>query len=293
MKAILIELAPQHSSLITVKQVKEHDFNATFHFHDFCELSFVKKSSGKRVVGDSITNFFDGDLVLMSPNLPHMWYGDTDPLLKINKSVEAIVTYFPIDFIEKLCNHDKDVTKNQNLFEKAKRGMCFKGNAKKKITKRLEKMLNLEGLPQMIEFLKVINIMLNTEEYELLAGLSYSHSYNEKDTERMNEVYKYIMKNFTNPISLEIIASVANMTPPAFCSFFKKRTRKSFTQFLNELRIGHACKLLQNERLSVSDICFESGYQNFVSFNKNFKEIMGQTPSVYRKEHLLSFSSIY
>lgn len=290
MKAILIELAPQHSSLITVKHVKEHDFNATFHFHDFCELSFVKKSSGKRLVGDSVTNFFDGDLVLMSPNLPHMWYGDTDPLLKTNKSVEAIVTYFPIDFIEQLCNHDKDISKKQNLFEKAKRGMCFTGKTKRKITKLLEKMLNMEGLPLMIEFLKVINIMLNTEEYELLAGISYSHTYNEKDTERMNDVYKYIMKNFTKPISLDTIASVAHMTPPAFCSFFKKRTQKSFTQFLNELRIGHACKLLQNERLSVSDICFESGYQNFVSFNKNFKEIMGHTPSTYRKEHLLSFN---
>jgi AraC-like DNA-binding protein len=290
MKAILIELAPQHSSLITVKQVKEHDFNATFHFHDFCELSFVKKSSGKRLVGDSVTNFSDGDLVLMSPNLPHMWYGDTDPLLKTNKSVEAIVIYFPIDFIEKLCYHDKDLSKKQNLFEKAKRGMCFTGKTKNKITNHLEKMLHLEGLLQMIDFLKVINIMLNTEEYELLAGISYSHSYNEKDTERMNQVYKYIMVNFTKPISLETIASVANMTPPAFCNFFKKRTQKSFTQFLNELRIGHACKLLQNERLSISDICFESGYQNFVSFNKNFKEIMRKNPSTYRKEHLLSFN---
>lgn len=289
MKAILIELAPQHSSLITIKQVKERDFNATFHFHDFCELSFVKKSSGKRLVGDSVTNFFDGDLVLMSPNLPHMWYGETDPLLKTRKSVEAIVTYFPIDFIEKLCNHGKDLSKKQNLFEKAKRGMCFTGKTKRKITKQLEKMLHLEGLTLMIEFLKVINIMLNTEEYELLAGISYTDTYNEKDTERMNQVYKYIMMNFAKPISLEAISSVAHMTPPAFCNFFKKRTQKSFTQFLNELRIGHACKLLQNKKLAISDICFESGYQNFASFNKNFKEIMGQTPSTYRKELLLSF----
>ncbi|KIA94418.1 hypothetical protein OA93_19965 [Flavobacterium sp. KMS] len=285
MKAVLIELPNQHSSLISIKKVKEHDFNATLHYHDFCELSFVKRSSGKRIIGDSITNFNDGDLVLMSPNLPHMWYGDVEMHNnRVNKSVEAIVTYFPINFFEKICSDDEDLSKKRALFEKAKRGMCFTGKARKKMTKHLEKMLHLGGLPQIIEFLKIVNIMLNTDEYELLAGLGYNHTYNEKDTERMNQVYKYIMMNFTKPISLETIASVAHMTPPAFCNFFKKRAQKSFTRFLNELRTGHACKLLQNEKLSISDVCYESGYQNFVNFNKYFKQIIGKTPSTYRKE---------
>lgn len=285
MKAVLIELPTQYSSLISIKKVKEHDFNATLHYHDFCELSFVKKNSGKRIIGDSITNFNDGDLVLMSPNLPHMWYSDIEMNhQKVNKSVEAIVIYFPINFFEKICSDDEDLSKKKVLFEKAKRGICFAGKTRKKITKHLEKMLQIEGLPKIIEFLKVINIMLNTDEYTLLASLGYSHSYNEKDTERMNQVYKYIMMNFTKPISLETIASVANMTPPAFCNFFKKRAQKSFTKFLNELRTGHACKLLQNDKLSISDVCYESGYQNFVNFNKYFKQIIGKTPSTYRKE---------
>jgi YesN/AraC family two-component response regulator len=287
MKAILVELPQEHSSLITVKKIKEHDFDATLHFHDFCELSFVKKSSGKRIIGDSITNFYDGDLVLLSPNLPHMWYEDVHSNEhNRNKSVEAIVVYFPINFLEKMCTYPSDLSKKTMLFEKAERGMRFTGKAKKKITKHLEKMGNMEGLPQIIEFLTVINIMLNTDEYELLAALGFNHSYNEKDTERMNQVYKYIMMNFTKPISLETIASVAHMTPPAFCSFFKKRAQKSFTRFLNELRTGHACKLLQNEKLSISDVCYESGYQNFVNFNKHFKQITGKTPSSYRKEFL-------
>lgn len=285
MKAILVELPKQHSSLITIKKIKEHDFDATLHFHDFCELSFVKKSSGKRIIGDSITNFSDGDLVLMSPNLPHMWYEDISTSNNNrNKSVEAIVIYFPINFLEKICTDPGDLSKKATLFEKAERGMRFTGKTRTKITKHLEKMNSIEGLPQIIEFLKIVNIMLNTDEFELLAGLGYFHSYNEKDTERMNQVYKYIMANFTKPISLETISSVAHMTPPAFCSFFKKRAQKSFTRFLNELRIGHACKLLQNEKLSISDVCYEIGYQNFVNFNKHFKQITGKTPSAYRKE---------
>src|SRR4029078_13440869 len=133
------------------------------------------------------------------------------------------------------------------LFERASRGLCFQGKTKETIVSHLEKMINLDGLTQVIEFLKIIDIMLNSEEYELLASIGYSHSYNEKDTERMNEVYKYIITNFTKPMSLKTSAQSAHMTPPPFCTFYKKKTQKSFTQFPNELRTGHACKLLQNK----------------------------------------------
>jgi AraC-like DNA-binding protein len=100
----------------------------------------------------------------------------------------------------------------------------------------------------------------------------------------MNKVYQYLMKNFTEPIALSEIASIANLTPPAFCNFFKKRTQKTFSSFLNELRIGHACKLLHEEELTISDVCFKSGYQNFTNFNKFFKQKTNKTPSQYRRE---------
>lgn len=291
MKAVLIELANQNSSLLTIKKINGSHFTTPFHFHDYCELNYIKKSYGKRVVGDSIKNFFEGDLVLMSPNLPHMWYNDSEVINNhSNTSAEAIVTFFSLDILDKLCNNTIVLSKKRNLFEKAKRGICFKGKTKELIVSHLEKMINLEGLIQVIEFLKIVDIMLNSEECELLTSIGYSHSYNEKDTERMNEVYKYMITNFAQPIALKTIAQVANMTPPAFCSFFKRRTQKSFTQFLNELRIGHACKLLQNKKLSISEVCYESGFQNFANFNKTFKELIGKTPSIYRKEYLFSYS---
>ena len=291
MKPVLIELASPNSSLLTIKKINGSHFTTPFHFHDYCELNYIKKSYGKRVVGDSIKNFSDGDLVLMSPNLPHMWYNDIQVINNhSNSSAEAIVTFFPLDILDKLCNNNIVLSKKRNLFEKANRGIYFKGKTKEKIARRLEKMITFDGLTQVIEFLKIIDIMLNSTEYELLTSIGYSHSYNEKDTKRMDEVYKYILTNFTKPIKLKTIAEVAHMTPPAFCNFFKKRTQKSFTQFLNELRIGHACKLLRNKKLSISDICYESGFQNFANFNRIFKEITGKTPSVYRKEYLFSYN---
>ncbi len=126
MKAALIELAPYQSSSIAVKRIKQNHFITPFHFHDYCELNYVKKSYGKRVVGDCINNFFEGDLVLMSPNLPHVWYNDPE-ILKTpsNSCAEAIVAYFPIDFLEKLTNDHMVLSKTNNLFEKAKGGYAI------------------------------------------------------------------------------------------------------------------------------------------------------------------------
>ena len=292
MKARLIELAPQHASSITVKKIQSSHFETPFHFHDYCELNYVKKSSGKRVVGDSIDNFSGGELVLMSPDLPHVWYNDPETIDESSPtSAEAIVVYFPIDFLDKLSTDKTVLSKRKSLFEKAKRGLYYQGDTLKRVGCHLERMTTLQGLGIVIEFLEIINILLDSKDYTPLASKRYSHIYSEKDSERMNQVYKYIINNFTEPISLAAIASVANMTPPAFCKFFKAKTQMPFTRFVNEVRVGHACKLLQDETKSISDVCYESGFQNFANFNKFFKEIQGKTPGNYRKE--MSFSRVH
>jgi AraC-like DNA-binding protein len=291
MKARLIELPNEQSSSIVVKEISTNHFTTPFHFHDYCELNYVKKSFGKRIVGDCINNFSEGDLVLMSPNLPHVWYNDPEILAKASNScAQAIVTYFPIDFLDKLSNDKILFSKRQNLFNRADRGLFFYGETKRKVANHLERLVKLSGLQMVIEFLNVVDLLLHSKEYKLLASVSYRHSFNKRDTERMHQIYKFIMNNFKEPISLTTISSIANMTPPAFCNFFKMRMQMSFTRFLNEIRIGHACKLLENEDTSISDVCYESGYQNFTNFNKFFKEITGKTPGKYRKEYLSSIN---
>lgn len=290
MKAKLIEIATLQASSIAVKKIKANHFTTPFHFHDYCELNYVKKSYGKRVVGDCISNFSEGDLVLMSPNLPHVWYNDPEFLKNSSAmSAQAIVTYFPTDFLDKLSNDKSVLSKRQLLFDSAKRGLRFFGKTQKRVIGHLESMVNKSGLPVVISFLEIVNILLDSKEAEPLASMSYSHSYhNKNDTDRMNRVYKHLINSFTEPITLSEIAAVANMTPPAFCSYFKMKTQMSFTRFLNELRVGHACKLLQNESISIADVCYGAGYQNFTNFNKFFKEITGKTPSSYRKEYQIS-----
>jgi len=286
MKAHLIEVDLLREQSFSIKKIDTHHFNSPFHFHELCEMNYVVESFGKTIVGDNISNFSSGDLVLMSPNLPHIWYNDPSYFKEVNlASAKAIVTYFNPNFLIGLTNESQYDLKIKDLLEKAKRGIRFFGNTRQNAISKLNNILNKKGLEKVIDFLDIINIFLESNEYECLASIGYRHSFNEKDTQRMNNVYQYLIKNFTDPISLSQIASVANLTPPAFCNFFKKRTQRSFSEFLNELRVGHACKLLQNQELTVADVCFQSGYQNMTNFNNFFKKITKKTPSQYRKEY--------
>jgi AraC-like DNA-binding protein len=293
MKAHLLEVGLQKEHSFFIKQIDAHHFNGSFHFHEHCELNYIVESSGKRIVGDNISNFSSGDLVLMSSNLPHIWYNDPVYFNEEKKrTAKAIVIYFNLDFLIGLTDESQYDLKIKALFEKAKRGISFFGSTRENAISKLNGILLKRGLERVINLLDVINLFIETNEYEPLASGGYHHSFNEKDTQRMNAVYQYLIQNFTDPISLSQIASLANLTPPAFCSFFKKRTQKTFSFFLNELRIGHACKLLCNHELSIADVCFQSGYQNMTNFNNFFKKFKKSTPSQYRKEFCLSTEKV-
>ncbi|WP_183564085.1 AraC family transcriptional regulator [Mucilaginibacter sp. SP1R1] len=288
MKAQLIDVGLSDSKNIHIKKVDKFFLDSPFHFHHLCELVWVEKSFGKRIVGDNIDNFEDGDLVLMGPELPHIWQND-DAFYRKKKGyrVKATVIYFPADFTLALTNEQNILRPVQELIKRASRGLHFFGTTGQKVSQILSSISKAEGLHKIINFLEVIEILSHSTEYEYMASLSFKNLYEEKDTGRINIVYQFLMQNFYRNITLQEVSDLCNMTPNAFCRFFKSRTQKSFTQFLNELRIGHACKLIQNETYSVSDVCYQSGYNNLPNFNKFFKTVTGFTPSKYRKKSKL------
>lgn len=287
MKARLIEVGTHDTKCIKIKKLEKDHFETPFHFHDLCELNFVIESDGKRIVGDNINNFSPGDLVLMSSNLPHIWYNDPASHHKKTEELlsKAVVIYFPENFLQVLTDDNDLILQTKIFLKKASRGIRFNEHTLQKVEPKLRNIANKEGVFKIVEFLEIFNILINSKDYELLASIGYRHSYNEKDTDRLNKVYQYAIENFNEPISLAQVSAVANMTPPAFCNFFKKRTQRPFTHFMNELRIGHACKLLLEPDVSIAEVCYECGYQNLTNFNKFFKHIMKMTPSEYRKEN--------
>jgi AraC-like DNA-binding protein len=228
-------------------------------------------------------NFEDGDLVLMGPDIPHIWQNDGIFLRKKKDyRVKATVVYFPANFFVNITEEQNILNVTQDLIKRSSRGLRFFGDTHKKLTGILSGIPE-EGFKKITVFIEAIEILCHSEEFEFLASISYKNLYDEKDTSRINTVYKFLMQNFHRNITLEEVAALCNMTPNSFCRFFKSRTKKSVNQFLNELRIGHACKLLTNENYSISDVCYESGYNNLTNFNKFFKSIVKKTPSTYRK----------
>jgi len=285
MKAELIDVNLNGANSIRIKKVSQHYLNAPFHFHSSCELVWVEKSFGKRIVGDHIGNFEQNDLVLMGPNIPHIWRND-EAFHQNSKSlrVKATVIYFSPAFLLNLAD-DHDIARiSTGLIRRSTRGLLFRGKCNEKVCSLLADIDKDHGFNKIIRFLQIIDVLATSKEYEYLASMSFKNMYAEKDADRISKVYQFLMLNFSRNITLKEVADICNMTPNSFCRFFKSRSQKSFTQFLNELRIGHARRLLQEDKYSVADACYESGYNNPANFNKFFKSIVGQTPSEYRKK---------
>lgn len=268
---------------IWVKKIYKPHFDHPFHFHKLCELTWIEKSHGKLIIGDYVGNFSEGEVILASPELPHLWKCDP-AYYKSNKKLftKAIGLYFPPELANSVSDDIAGIRRYNELMQRAERGLRFYGKTRSVINDRMKELVNASGLLQLGIFLQIIDILSRSEEYEFLASVGYKRSPDINDIERFNEVYQFLLKNFHRDIMLEEVARICNMTPNSFCRFFKQKTQKNFTLFLNELRIGHAKKLLQNENFPIKDICYECGYNNPVNFFSFFKRIVKQTPKAFR-----------
>jgi len=282
MKPELIDVHPAGAKSIRIKQLDTHMLISSFHFHDMCELVWIEKSYGKRIVGDHIGDFEDNDLVFMGPDLPHIWQNDKSFLNSKDGAVKSTVIYFPTNVLTNLTDDQNTLSRAQDLIGRAGRGLKFTGDTNEKIKAVLLQLRHQNGFERIVSVVKIIEILSNSTEYSYLASVVFKNQYEEKDNNRINKVYQFLMENFQRDIQLKEVADLCNMTTNSFCRFFKARSQKSLTLFINEIRIGHACKLLQNADYSITDVCFSSGYNNLTNFNKFFKGIKGMKPSEYR-----------
>lgn len=285
MKARLekLTLEPKYSFVV---QKDDYPYYPTpWHYHPEYELVLVVKSTGQRIVGDRTENFEDGDLVFLGPNLPHAYKNDAIYYKGIpSLRAEAIVIHFREDFLGKDFFHLPEMIPVNQLLDKAKFGLKINGKTRAAITEYMHEMLSESGHKRIIKLLAILELLSVTNEYEPLASPGFIQKYTASGTERITRVHEYIIINFRKDISLTDIAEVACMSVPSFCRFFKSCTRKSFSQYLNEIRIGYACKLLVEDKYYISKICYESGFNNMSNFNLQFKKITGMSPLQYKKK---------
>jgi len=251
----------------------------TWHFHPELEIVYVASGSGKRHIGNHISYFSKGDLMLIGPNLPH--YGFIDRLTNANKEVviQMLDTFLGPSFFD-----IPEMAHISRLFERSRQGLSFKGDTKRQVGERLSDMYYMTPFERVTTLLQVLDVLAKSEEYKILNAETVPLIFNSQDGDRINHIYNYVRRHFQDEIPLSAVASEAALTVPAFCRYFKKHTQRTFTQFVNEYRIAHACKLLSEEYISIADLCFECGFNNFSHFNRVFKKVTGKSPSQYRKE---------
>jgi AraC-like DNA-binding protein len=235
---------------------------------------------GRRIIGDNISGFESGDLVLLGPNLPHCW-----ELLDSEK--ETVPTCIVTHFSENIINSDffkmPELEKVVELLKESNTGTRFIIKNDNEIRQILEDMANSEGLEYYIGLLKIFNFLVKIENKETLSNPMNPANVFSKNLDKVNKVYEYVFQNIQEGIKLEDASSVLNMAPSSFCRFFKKKTSLTFMEYVKSVRVGIAAKLLAETDKPITHICFESGYNNLANFNHYFKDSMGKTPSEYRK----------
>jgi len=269
-----------------VKHILDSYFDPNWHFHSEYQLFLVLKGTGTRFIGDHVGPFRQGELILTGPNLPHLWRSDHEYFKGLANTVtEGIVIYFTQNLLGKDFLNKSEMFKIKNLLQKARRGMEFNGTTLVMASELMISLPAVEDFDRVLLFLNLLNLLSNSTGYSLLASEGYSNSLKETETERMNLVHEYVLKNFKTRISLEEAAAVASLSPTSFSRYFKMHANKTFSDFLIEIRIGYACKLLSGQNIDVAQACYESGFNTLSNFNKQFKAVTNYTPLAYKKKY--------
>lgn len=287
-KPTLEKIEPEFGSSFSLRTYYRDPDNKkpTFwHYHPEIELVYVNGGCGKRQIGSHISYYRNGDLILIGSLLPHCSF--TDSLT--GHECESVVQ-FRQDLLGDYFFEAPELRGIRNLLERAKKGIVFHGNTKRRIGAMIEELRHKEAFPRLMGLLEVLKELEKTDNYTILNAGGFVLEASFQDNDRINIIFNFVKKEFTRSISLDEISQKVSMTNPAFCRYFKKITGKTFTRFVNEYRLTHAAKLLHEKQISITDVCFESGFNNFSHFNKQFKAFTGKSPSVYRNELKFSVS---
>lgn len=287
MKPHFHKVTSQLQSSFSIRHDIQPNFGRVWHYHPELELHYTIRGEGVRFIGDNVSNFTEGELILLGENLPHTWrcherYYEPDKGL----SVEAIVIQFlPDCFGRELFNLPESYL-IPKLFEKAKKGMIIRGTAREKIINYMCRAVNASGFERVILLLEIIKTLAETSEYSAIASAHAFYRSSEIETDRLNKVCTYTLSNYKKDITLKEIAAVSNLSVTSFCRYFKMMTKKTYFDFLVEIRISHACRMLVEDRFPIGIICFECGFNNLSNFYRHFKAVTGLKPFEYKRKYL-------
>ena len=289
-------MKPKH---LTIPNQADHSFsirkdimpniNNTWHYHKEIELICFHNGSGTQFIGDHIKSFGPGDIVLVGKDLPHYWRYDAKyHTIKDSDTPYSTVIHFLDNFIGERFLLLPEASPIKTLLDRARNGILITGENAAVITEKMEKIYQLDGMQKIVALLECLMTIASIKNLPALSSIGFKYDIRASEKEKLNNIYNFALSNFKKKILLEDVAAVADLVPNSFCRYFKNRTGKTFSQFLTDIRIGYARKLLIENQLDIKQICFESGFNNFSCFHKQFKSITGRTPKDYLSTHLMN-----
>ena len=286
MKLHLLNRSSAEDTSLTVSHNLYSHFLKIWHFHEEFELVLIIQSSGIRFVGDHIGEFDIDELVLIGKDLPHMWMNDKKYFTENSTlKAEAIAIHFKRAFLGDTFFQVPEMAPIGQLLALASRGIKFE-RVDATLIQQIKQLIDLDTTSRVIRLLDILNQLAKNKHHQLLSSSGYVNNFHKTENRQLDKLYQYIFQNFNTPIRSSDVAKIMYMNNAAFSRFFKKIHRKSFTKYLNEIRIGYACKLLLAGKESITTICYLSGFNNVSNFNRQFKFIKGVSPSAYLKSHI-------
>jgi AraC-like DNA-binding protein len=276
-------IPPSH--IFVIRHLQEKHFDPVWHAHSEFQLFVVLKGTGTRFIGDSIKAFRPGELIFTGPHLPHLWRSDDVYFEKKSSlTTDGIVIYFNDHFLGDHIMEKEEMAVLKKLFARSMRGLEFYGPPATRVVRMMKELTSMHGIQSVIYLLQILDILAGTKQYHYISSVAYDDIFNEDETDRINIVYEYVMKNFKQDISLSAIADLVHLTPTSFSRYFTMKNNKPFSKFVSEIRIKHACQLIAETDDTIEQICYECGFNTLSNFNKQFKEVMGQRPMEYKRE---------
>jgi AraC-like DNA-binding protein len=282
MRPQLLKITSGPSISFSARKDETPFVNNNWHYHPEIELIHVMKGEGTLFAGDTSIRFKEGNLILLGSQLPHYWrfdeiYTQKNPMSSLIELTQFCEDFWGTDFLR--LPENKNILR---LFEKAKRGIIISDKLAVKAKLLLSKLIKAAG-PNRIALLINLLTTLSKETSPNYISFTHNFEFDSSENDRINAIYNYSLSHFKRKIYLKDVAAIANLSTNSFCRYFKSRTKKSYSVFIIELRVGYACKLLAEKNLSIKEICFNSGFNTFTNFNKQFKTLKGMQPNEYRK----------
>jgi AraC-like DNA-binding protein len=286
MRPIYEKVISKPDSSISIENNILPYFVSQWHFHPEIEIILIKSGTGTLFIGSAMHRFRAGTLAIVGSNVPHVWLNDKEYYAG-DKSLEAhsIVIKFDANLWGGEFAMLPEMKNINELLKRSSKGIyLFTGESNSRLAAAMNRTITETGMPRIISVLNILHIMSKTKDTIYLASSFEGMRSARTDNSKLDRVYKFLLENFSNDIKLSDIAALANMNASAFCRYFKAHTLKTLSDVINEIRIGYACKLLFESRLSISEIGYKSGYNSKSNFYKQFLKYRDMAPGDFRKK---------